>query len=293
MLTSTRPCTCEGTNPDCCRCNGTGLLPLQTPKIKNHSEAFEIAAIIASTKKVYLPSDSNRKHANNSMSSEYEIVECPVCKINIYNKDIKDHVMALHKDYYAKKLKPVSNNNIIRDEEYIMCDVCRCIVRRTKIKDHRTKCLNIKKAAASNKKKKKTVVSATYGVNRHLNPKNSYAKCEKCDYLLPLTELENHRSTCNGIKSKNIGPAITKNKLNLGKVLLVKKKNQNSESVILQRRPSCSDITIETEAPPRTISNNDIITQQLDATYGKHTIRDSGRFGSHPSFDNFDDESMP
>lgn len=32
-------------------------------------------------------------------------------------------------------------------------------------------------------------------------------------------------------------------------------------------------------------------TKRLDTTYGQHVFREGGKFGSHPSHDNFDDES--
>jgi hypothetical protein len=54
---------------------------------------------------------------------------------------------------------------------------------------------------------------------------------------------------------------------------------------------SSSKLNPSTEPPSSRSSLIEDNSKKLDSTYGKHTIRDGGKFGSHPSYDNFDDES--
>lgn len=36
-----------------------------------------------------------------------------------------------------------------------------------------------------------------------------------------------------------------------------------------------------------------VVDERIDGSHGWHTFRDQGRFGSYPTFDSMDDESMP
>lgn len=94
---------------------------------------------------------------------------------------------------------------------------------------------------------------------------NKYIRCPQCDLLILKTRLTDH---------------MEHHKANID--IASKAKTQSSYR---------SWAKVNAKPTNRTSAKYEGESKKQDATYGHHSILESGRFGSHPSHDNYDDES--
>ena len=110
------------------------------------------------------------------------------------------------------------------------------------------------------KKKAITIPKTIEEINRI---KRGMVQCPVCKCDLLINNLEKHKKRCNPSLQKFSTTNVTR--------------LQNSKSISFPVQFS-------------TIKSQEI---QSDGSYGYHQFRDNGKFGSYPSFDNMNDESIP
>lgn len=110
------------------------------------------------------------------------------------------------------------------------------------------------------------IIATTVASKFKLNTLYKFKVCSKCNRHIPQSEYESH---CISHQTGNT-KFLSKSKLVFPKInIAIQETNLNLQAV-----PDVKGVF-----------------SKLDATYGSHIIRDLGKFGSHPSHDNFDDES--
>jgi ribosomal protein L44E len=199
------------------------------------------------------------------------IIKCPICSISITSDILKRHLANRHKPaqlakYYNEirlvfdSLKlplPAIQTKVVKKEmELFKCDKCSAMLAKNRLKRHMKKVHNTpSKKTASNS-------SAVIVVHKTLNPN---IQCPQCSLMVLKSKLSKHLKSQHKVISAN--PV-------------------NKQRSVTPNKPKITDVP--SSRYPDQIEG---VSKMLDATYGTHTIRDGGRFGSYPSHDNFDDES--
>lgn len=116
MITESRQCSCEGTNPDCFRCNGTGMILLRTATRENHSDIDAQIKVLhdlkmEQQKKAVLQNYVIPQFKDRNLSSYYD-VECPFCHKNFHRSKILRHLATSHKN--TKKPKGSKVNRVLK-----------------------------------------------------------------------------------------------------------------------------------------------------------------------------------
>lgn len=278
MITESRQCSCGGTNPGCCHCDGTGMIPLRTATRENHSDIDKQIKAIHDLKKEQQKKAVIKSYVEprviDKYSSKYYDVECPFCLKNFHRSVILKHVATSHKNATLPKsnkakrvLKPTGaknkksaakKNNRFELKDFVTCDICNVKIMTKRIKRHMEK--------VHSQFQSQSPVAVAVVSKFKLNTLYKFIVCTKCNRHIPQSEYDAHcilhltGKTKHLSKSKSDSPIIN---------------NENRE----------------TKPGRRGLSGAQGVPYNLDATYGSHIIRDVGRFGSHPSHDNFDDES--
>ena len=251
MFTDRRPCSCQGSNPDCFRCNGTGMIPDQAKDSNSHSEIYSLAEMLnikrnKNNSNNEITANDPRQNVKTIIKSNIsneavpKLTNCPLCSVSFSSKDLLNHIVTYHKkrfqsnayniEYFPNFLRlEIEKYNIESNSMLVTCDLCGITLSRARLESHKN---NIHK-----------------DILKSMNPPD--------------------KKTIVADKRTKRSPAITPKKT------IDKKTDRNTIS---------SD-KINSSVRLETVSN------RLDGTYGKHQIRDGGRYGSHPSHDNYDDES--
>lgn len=278
MITNTRSCSCEGTNPDCFRCNGTGMIPLRIAAREDHSDideqikALHGLKVEQQKKAVIQPYVAPR--IIDKYSSKYYDVECPFCHKNFHQNVILKHVATSHKNATlpkgpkakkvlkatgAKNKKSAAKKNTQFElKDFIICDICNVKIMTKRIKRH------MERVHSQFQSQSPAAVAVTSKFK--LDTLYKFIVCTKCNRHIPQSEYDAHCIL-----------HMTGNKSLLSKSRSGSTVNNNAIQI--------------TKIDSRSLSVVQGVAIKLDATYGSHVIRDVGRFGSHPSHDNFDDES--
>lgn len=250
MITNSRPCSCHGNNPDCFRCNGSGMIVAP----KEHSDAYSIAALLPkymteNERKEYRKSletakrksekiEKKPKHKKNNVPNPKSVVSCVICfKCFLSTFDFTSH---------------------LKSHNRVKCTICNIQIAENRLQKH------IKKAHTQ--KEEKPSVNQVVVFSGIHTPKASHfpesIRCPHCSLLILRDRLRHHLE-------------------------LVHSHTSSETQIKSSRKNSRLNEDTSLFNPPRLQGS----TNKDDATYGQHTIRDHGRYGSHPSYDNFDDES--
>jgi hypothetical protein len=148
----------------------------------------------------------------------------------------------------------------------VKCNICNATVSKSRLKRHINKAHNKYKANNINGSKNNKMKYKKADNSDGVMPRQRYSRCPICDLLILSSRLSEHRSRVHSNQTHNIKTKSTKTS---GK----------------QYMPDKPSSRVSTQVAGT--------SKALDATYGHHTLRDHGRFGSHASYDNYDDESKP
>lgn len=237
MINDSRPCSCEGSNPDCFRCNGTGMIPQKAYSNAGHSENSEIAKYIAGN----IGKRSPGRIAPRKMVKQTKVkgtvkrlpgeiyVCCLTCKVELKAKRIDRHFQKVHVD--GTKKAPVKQNA----------------------------------PKKSTPAKRKIEVPALTNYKAISKISDGFIRCPLCELLISKNRYTDHKE---------------------------RHAQKRMERSVVQTRPT--HVKGHPAARPPSVNHQQYAgtSKHYDATFGGHTIRDNGRFGSYPSHDNYDDESQ-
>jgi len=259
MIINAGQCSCKGNNPDCFRCSGTGMV--QTPDLMHpHSEAYEMGQLLSK-----LPRKPER--VVYEMLVRPKKIKKPVVKVAMQpvkkaKKAVKP-VKSLYrnvKNYKAPEVcvMPLSIKPVKKIPANIECPICCTHILKT---IHSFSNHLISHDSADTIKHKK-LIDKTFQL---------IAQTPSVVLLAPLSSpkmniFTNRSAPYSAPKGKSKKPIASK----------------FSDAKII---PSTD------EPPGSRFISREADTKKLDSTFGQHTIREGGRYGSHPAHDNFDDES--
>ncbi len=194
MFTDRRPCSCQGNNPDCFRCNGTGMIPDQAKDSDSHSEIYNLTAMLNLKRKSnnsnseIIANNQDQKiktniKSNISKESVSKFIMCPLCSVGFSSKDLITHISTLHKkriksnryyinylpDFIKHEIDSILNNEspkkttIAKDIPagigmLVTCEYCGITLSRARLESHKN---NIHKdiLKSINHPDKKTIVA--------------------------------------------------------------------------------------------------------------------------------------
>jgi hypothetical protein len=270
------PCTCGGDNPNCFRCDGTGLvssraLPIRSDgRVRPQPQSAEIQPLKLTIK-------TFPEVPKTIIKKEYF---CPKCKeIFLDPIEFVHHVRAFHPKPKIKEIKSKQPKEKERREmeKGSTAEVPNINPLTLEVMVENQRLINEKRSALKNV--------------RRLYPHADL--CETClEIFKTKTELITHHKNLHVknpivlIKKKKKAkiPAAEKKQLQKLKQHNKKKTNERNETKTGVARQKYS-------VPP---SDQHSLERRMDATFGMGGFaRDYGQFGSSPSYDGMDDESSP
>lgn len=236
MSSNVEQCSCEGTNSDCFRCNGTGLIQPRDKK-SLYSKAYAIGQLLISKPK---------KPEKTFPVFSKTIKPIKKTAIKVANKP-KKPIKKVSIKIIKKPDIPVTCIRVIE------CPICRIYISRTELAFFN----HLKTHDTSDKIKHKKLLGRTFELIKIMPPDNQLFDFKQDKRIYAHTNQANN--------SKIHMPAIAV--------------------------PSTYKVKPTTKPDSSNLVSREDVSKKIDKTYGHHTIRELGRFGSHPSHDNFDDES--
>lgn len=264
-------CSCNGDNPDCFRCYGTGMIqPLDTQKRSKAYDVGQASSLLLTKPKSYndLP---------NRVAPELLLVQKrankPAKRIPPTAKKAKKAVKPAGASPYKNankhkvaevfikptSIKPVNIMPVKPVTATIECPICCSFILKTFLSFSN----HLMFHTSDEKNKHKKIVDRTFQIIAVPAP-----VVKTTPLTPPIMEIFSNRPSSSRSSTKT---TITK--------------PQVSKFSNYKKIPSTD------EQPGGRIISREVDTRKIDSTFGQHTIRESGRFGSHPSHDNFDDES--
>lgn len=247
MVSNAGQCSCEGNNPNCFRCSGTGMVQLQDTN-QPHSETYIIGQLLSS-----LP--IKPKKIFPELLVRQKNVKKTAIKVEKSPKKSRKNLKPATKSPY-KNAKNFRAPEVHIKPKNMECPVCCTYITKT----HFSFLNHLKTHDTADNIKHKNLIDRTF---------QRISETQSDIHLTPPRM---------NIFSNN----------NASTPLIAPKGKKQKPIVSLY---SSSKLNPPTEPPSSRSSVIEDNYKKLDSTYGKHTIRDGGKFGSHPSHDNFDDES--
>ena len=253
MITHRTPCTCEGRNPDCFRCYGSGLMSKIAQK---RFVRLKITKMIKKKLKTDVKLDVVPIQVTITQKKLKKCV-CNICKEEFQGND----------DAYWQHLKM---HNLVK------CTICNSVVSEKNLERH------INKQHRNNSVVTKT--KSKPGKVRNIRINNTI-------YTLPLAlPLRARPSITNTVRCPNCALLMLKNQL-MDHLLTVHKRSDETVTLPVITTAFTGKSKYSAKPSCRPSDQAEGVSKKQDATYGYHVIREHGRFGSHPSHDSFDDDS--
>jgi len=291
-------CSCEGFNENCFKCFGRGYYDYQELH-PNYSYQIKKAE---SKKANSFPSVGKKilKKAHNSVSLspfvQCEMIECPHCNAKIVTQKLKTHINRCHSTNGENSGTEIQVKKIKQTEHSLMkCPKCQVSVRSDRIDRH---------------------VKMVHN-NNYL--KQDIIKCAQKEIPIKSNKLRSHAKKVLSIISDNSKRKLIKTEtkitcpVNKNKITILRKiVSTSGESKNNRLSATISEIrTIKSSNKKR-----DRVNDKIDLTRGRenskkldiviaekkinsdgskdwYAFRERGKYGSHPSFDSMDDESLP
>lgn len=257
-MLSGKPCSCGGNNENCYKCDGTGFYSLD----KKPSGPDGILVFMGGI-------SGEMRHGGKGKSPKRKPttdVECPVCKIKLSPEHLSNHQQYEHTKMYqvvaprlmvvAKVAKPKGGSNCIRNQ----CDVCG--------------------------RGFETIENLNYHWLSHGKTRRSQ---EDEDYA-GLSRRE--RSLGNGVLSNHSKNAAVPKQLGANKV---QSRAQGSTKKALPKTQvkTPTQRIVHPQGPQNPVITYPRSESRFDATLDySENFREGGRWGSHPSHDDYSDEGM-
>jgi uncharacterized C2H2 Zn-finger protein len=275
-----RPCSCAGSNENCRYCYGSGFLadakPLSAPDPNDQRLNVKQAAFTATDDQLHghwsrmILDDVPRERAETPRVSrgkrKYPQIARPVSRQQTQSKP------APTSPPDPRKLKtPSSNQRANRGStaaNLTRCEICNMAVYPTHVQNHLYKAHGI---GARVKKVGQTSTRANAQGTlpaSAINP-NEMAQCPYCPAVVRAKKYRKHlRKAHPGISGTRVNGAVSDSvSAKSGHIIKADESQSESKSYREERR--------------------------LDGARDYSQVRESGRFGSHPSYDDCGDESVP
>lgn len=299
----TYSCTCGGENPNCFKCDGTGLVrspppPLHPPG-RPRSSAAPSRGVSSATppRGAPLPAQSHtrRQMGGAQRAPLLEPIACPICAINFSKAiELATHLQANHLALSSVLVgkKVTAPRKVKVSPKLSPCPHCGSPVGNIEKHYNRVHAPSAqarKQARAERKalrKKKLASIQSEFREHtrrlqcvRRLNP--NAVLCAMCLVIFPsVNDLRSHLGDFHGLKTE---PAKTRS-------------HRASQSLTFGhgRRDRSSSGREPPSVPVVDPYAQEVKERKMDATFGMGgTARDHGQFGSAPSHDAMDDESSP
>lgn len=297
------PCTCGGENPNCCKCDGTGLVGRPPPPLHPPGR-LRASPAPSNSKSVSVPLPANahttancREGTGLALPSAKSQIACRLCGVSFSNADeLLDHLNAKYP--HLSISWPVRKTPVAPKEKasrpLVSCPQCGIPVGNVDKhykRVHSPEALKLKQTRTDHKACREPKVTPHLSkigeqIRRmqdlhRINP--MAVLCGMCSKILPSAEsLRTHLRDVHGLKTKMpttypLPPTMT---------VSASQHLNRAGDVSLDRRFS-SGAPVDPYA-------QETRERKMDATYGLGgTARDYGRFGSAASHDGMDDESSP
>lgn len=270
------PCTCSGENPNCFRCDGTGLvasraLPLRSDgRVRPLPQSAEIQPLTLTRKTALGVSKPVIK-------KEYF---CPKCKELFLDPiEFVHHARAFHPKQKIKANTPKQpkKNEQHQREMGPTAEAPEYSPLTLEVMLENQRLLNEARSALKNFRRR-------------------YPHADLCETCLEIfktkTELIEHHKNSHVKK-----PIVEIKKKKKTKIPAAEKKHiQKSKQHNKKKTTDRNESRIEIAGPKTLMNQNDqhTLERRMDATYGMGNFaRDHGQFGSAPTYDCMDDESSP
>jgi hypothetical protein len=254
-----RPCVCAGSNSNCSRCYGTGVLPRPILKTRGSARRRPAKAEVLPVPTAKIPSTARQPAARTDGHLPPAHVTCPLCGSQVAFDKVGAHVKAAHP---ASPVRGSKSPKVSRN-------------RRSK------------KAETNGHEPSHTNQIAEY-VFKHLPARwatfgpNYTLTCRRCGQEMNQALLPGHLRDTHGVRDPF-------EMVRAGG----RSSNEPNEAPDGASKPHNAKTSQSRGFHGMGEYFTDILNPRdpLDASKGKHIVRENGRYGSHPLHDRFDDDS--
>ena len=299
-------CTCDGENPKCFKCYGTGMVPRATPTAETGAHPGQKwrpkpkAPQTASDTTSQPSRPGSATIAKPEFGPKNDQILCPVCKIAFYFREFPQHRRREHPFYneagYVATGQEMSQSSSGWIPPPTLHECPDCKARVLNLQKHANKVHSLEGQARRQEVQhwrhqrnfgrelwlqQQRSEEQTLGKKKHAHPDAKV--CGFCRAMLPnLNALLVHFQTAHGLEPKTPPPNRAKS---------------DPRAKRADTRPVDDAKSHHRPGPGTKSGPSDPYAQydrerSMDATYGMGgTARDHGRFGSSASYDGMDDES--
>jgi len=259
-LADGRPCVCGGSNSNCARCFGTGVI-----------------------ESVSISSPRTARHMSRAVKPKPQVapeprVQCPRCTVRLPASEMRMHVYLRHvmgrpvrgerKTGEFRTARSVASVRPDERRDLIGCPVCMARVKTTRMERH-LRDVHKRKSAGIPSIRAELPTAPSRGTRTHL-----LVKCADCGAMVKRTKLASHTRKVHNqaVDGKHGVPAPAQT---------------------IYAQPLAESGVSGAEAGLENLGQPDqrAIERQLDASRDYYRYRENGRFGSHSVHDDFGDES--
>ena len=303
-------CTCNGENPNCFKCDGTGMVPRASPTTEKgayqrerwSSKSYSSQTHPTPHPETRLGSASPVKPVTKTKSDQ---ILCPVCRIEFHFREFPHHRRREHpfsketRHFASGRGMPQTSAGSSAPKTLRECPDCKAQV--INLQKHTNKVHSLESQVRRQKKenlKSQRLVVHELRLEQQRTDEETLAKyrlaypdakvCGFCRAMLQdLHSLHAHFRAAHGLKPKT---QPRKRVHSSTSVPLCDTRHADASNAA-DTQHSSESRTKSGPSDPYALENSE---RRMDATYGMGgTARDRGRFGSSTSYDSMDDESSP
>lgn len=296
MSPSRKNCPCEGSNTNCHRCFGKGFYELVAPEPKGSGAVRKRTKVTTSsipeerfTRSLERPRGRTDKAAHGSVTTrpaptrsgrqisaarrkapkdvaKTKYVRCPACQAKVSSEKLESHVAAFHAR--PKKRMPTVSRTV---PDLVACPKCNVRLKPESLKKHlRAKHGAFAEALRASLDRKRVELGLPTEADRLAR----LVRCPECSAM--VTNVARHLRRAHG-PSRPPKPRRPK------------ERTRQPSTPVLAAEPEneASGPAVEGKAESRQEE------RRLDQSRDYWRIREGGKFGSHPSHDDFEDDSGP
>lgn len=298
------PCTCRGENPNCFKCDGTGMVARPEPKLVHPGiSRVRPVATKGTSAQAAPPEPARASKGNRGSATHREPIFCRLCERSfVFAADLLEHLREAHSPPTVGPIVATTRKRS-RRARLVPCPVCgdpvgdvakhvarlhtpEGLQRREESKNRR-KAAKRKRASLEARSTRPGADVRQAGMRkleerRHHNPQALL--CGFCYSVLESSEeLLKHLHDAHGLKRQSASAPRKR---------LVGEPSGVGCSAGTRLREHVA--MVDADRGPTDPYEQERRERRMDATYGMGgTARDHGRFGSAASYDGMDDESSP